>query len=254
MIETLLVRNPNQVELSSGRRVSFPLEFIDWTGVMAHFPVSAAAVRRLLPGEKLRPALLAPGTAIISIAAIEYRRLTDLAPYNEIAIMSPVLYGPAIDVPALPLLFPGSFGKSGFFVHRMAATTQDACELGDKVLGFPKLLAEIDFGEIDNLRRCRIRAGGQDVLTLDVKQAPAQIRRVGFSLYTTKDESLLRRRIETEGLYSVNGLPGGASVSFGDHPVGRELEALRVGKKAIGRVFGSNLRASLDRTGESLPL
>ena len=56
---------------------------------MAHFPVPAGAVRTLLPTNKLKPALLMPGTALLSLAAMEYRQIADVAPYNEFAIMVP---------------------------------------------------------------------------------------------------------------------------------------------------------------------
>jgi hypothetical protein len=32
-----------------------PVRYYDWSGIMAHFPVSAAAVRELLPTNKLKP-------------------------------------------------------------------------------------------------------------------------------------------------------------------------------------------------------
>ena len=80
-----------QVELSNGLRISLPRRYYDWSGIMVHFPVPAAAVGKLLPTNKLKPVQLVPGTAILSLAAIEYRQIADIRPYNEFAIMVPVL-------------------------------------------------------------------------------------------------------------------------------------------------------------------
>ncbi|PPD45336.1 MAG: hypothetical protein CTY15_04490 [Methylocystis sp.] len=233
------------VDLPSGARVQLPLRYLDWTGMMAHFPASAAAIRKLLPSPKLKPVLAWPGTAILSVAALEYRRLADVRPYNEVAIMTPVLYEPALNIPAAPLLFPKLFKGFGLFVLHMPVTTQESLELGVQVWGYPKFLADIRFEEEGNLRRCRVRADGKDVLTLGVKQAPGQIRNVDFRMLTVKDGKLLPHLIETEGLYGLWGFPGGASLSFGDHPVGRELQSLGVGKTALARVFASNVRSLL---------
>jgi hypothetical protein len=238
-------RDDNRVELSSGLSVGLPVRYGDWTGIMAHFPAPLKTLRSLLPSKKLEPVRLAPGTGILTLVAIEYRRLADLAPYNEVAIMIPVLGEPVLNMPALPLFFPSLFKKFGFFIHRMPVTTQDACELGFKVWGYPKFVADIDFEEIGNVRRCRLRADGAEILTLDVLQGPAKLQRVDFRIYSAKDDRLLRHSIETEGLYFLSILPGGASFTFGDHPLGQELQALGIGKKAIARVFGSNVRSLL---------
>ena len=63
-----------QVELSTGVRIGLPVRYYDWSAIMAHFPVPAAAVRRLLPTDRLKPAQLVPGTAILPMVAMEYRQ------------------------------------------------------------------------------------------------------------------------------------------------------------------------------------
>jgi hypothetical protein len=244
----------SHVELSSGRQVDLPVRYLDFTAVLAHFPAPAAAIRRLLPGQSLAPVLIAPGTAVLSVAAFEYRRLADLKPYNEVAIGVPVLYKPSFNVPALPFLFPGFFKSFGFFVVNMPVTTEDARELGVKVWGYPKFLAEIAFEELENMRRCRVRLEGKDFMTLDVQQLPAKIQQVNFTVYTVKDGSLLRSRLETEGLYGLSILPGGAGLSFGDHPLAQALRGIRLGKTPIARVFGSNVASLLHEADETLPL
>ena len=40
--------NIEQVELATRARIGLPVRYYDWSGIMAHFPVSAAAVRKLI--------------------------------------------------------------------------------------------------------------------------------------------------------------------------------------------------------------
>ncbi len=246
MYEAILRRmETNRVTLSNGVSVGLPLRCLDWTGIVAHFPAPIAGVRNLLPSRKLRPVQISPGTAILSLAALEYRRLADIAPYNEVAIMTPVLNNPLLNIPALPFFFPGWFRSAGFFVHQMPVTTQEACELGQKVWGYPKFVADIGFQEIDDLRRCRLCIDGKEVLTLDVERGPAKIQRIDYRIYTIKEDRLLRHTIQTEGLYYFSLLSGHASFTLGDHPIAEELRRLGVGTRAISRVFASTASSLL---------
>lgn len=255
MYETILNHAASShVELSSGRRVGLPVRYLDWTGIFAHFPAPASAVRRLLPGKALAPVLIAPGTAILSIAAIEYRRIAEIEPYNEVAVMTPVLHKPLVNLPTLPFFFPRMFRSFGFFVLNMPVTTEESRELGVKVWGYPKFLADISFEEIDNTRRCRVQLEGKEYLSLDVQQIPAKDQKVDFHIYTVKGDRLLRHRLETEGLYGVSPFPGGAAISFGDHPLGQALRGIGVGRKPIARVFGSNVASLLHEAAERFPL
>ena len=47
-----------QVVLSTGARIGLPVRYYDWSVIMAHFPTPTAAVRKLLPTNKLKPAQL----------------------------------------------------------------------------------------------------------------------------------------------------------------------------------------------------
>ena len=116
--------NIQEVELSTGVRIGLPRRYYDWSGILAHFPVPAAAVRKLLPTNKLKPAQLVPGIAMLSLMAIEYRKIADVPPYNEFAIMVPVLYEPTVNIPGLPLVLPHWFKRFGLYVHHMPVTTQ----------------------------------------------------------------------------------------------------------------------------------
>lgn len=243
-----------QIELSTGVRIGLPVRYYDWSAIMAHFPVPVSAVQKLLPTSKLKPAQLLPGTAILSMVAMEYRQIADVAPYNEFGIMAPVLYEPTVNIPGLPLLFPHWFRRFGLYVHHLPVTTQAAYDFGVEIWGYPKIVAEINFEDAGRVRRCRLRAGGKDIVTLEVKKLATRARSMNYYSYTVKDGQLLRTLIQTQGEYGIARFRGGASYTLGDHPIAEELRALGIAKTAVECLYAPQVQSMLHPAGERLPL
>ena len=243
-----------QVEISGGVLVELPIRYYDWSAIMAHFPVPVQAVRRLLPSEKLQPAQFKPGTAIISLMAMEYRQIANMEPYNEFGIMVPVLYEPSANIPALPLLFPSWFKRFGLYVHHLPVTTQQALVGGVEIWGYPKIIGEISFEETEKACSCLLRAEGKDILTLVVDKVTPKTRRESFYTYTVKAGQLLRTRVETQGQQGVARLSGSASYTLGDHPIADELRALGMGLTAVEHMYAPRVQSMLYPAEESLPL
>lgn len=243
-----------QVELTTGVRIGLPVRYYDWSAIMAHFPAPAAKVRKLLPSDKLQPALLMPGTAVVTMVAFEYRHIADVAPYNEFSISVPVLYEPTVNVPGLPLLFPHWFRRFGHYVHHLPVTTQEAYDFGVELWGYPKFVAEINFEELRNLRRCRLRAEGKDIVTLEVKKLAIRARSMTYHTYTAKDGQLLRTLVQLQGRYGIARFRGGASYTLGDHPITEELQTLGMGKTAVERMYVPQAQSVLHSAGDRLPL
>ncbi len=240
--------------LSTGARIGLPVRYYDWSAMMAHFPAPTAALRRLLPTDRLKPAELVPGTGVVSMAAMEYRGIADVEPYNEFGIMVPVIYEPSRNVPGLPLLFPDRFEHFGLYVHHLPVTTQEAYVFGVEVWGYPKCLAEIVFEETDRARLCRLRADGQAIATLEVARATARTRPLDLYSYTVKDGQLLRTRIQAQGQVSMPRLRGGASCDLGDHPIAEELRAAGMRRSAVERLYAPQVQSMLHAAAERLPL
>lgn len=246
--------NIEQVELSTGVRIGLPVRYYDWSAIMAHFPVPAAAVRKLLPTNKLKPAQLVPGTAILSLVAMEYRQIADVDPYNEFGIMVPVLYEPTVNIPGLPLLFPHWFKRFGLYIHHLPVTTQAAYDFGVEIWGYPKIVAEIRFEDVGQLRRCQLRAEGKDILALEVKKFDTRAKPMNLYSYTVKNGQLLRTLIQTQGQFGIARFRGGASYTLGDHPIADELQALGMGKKAVECLWAPQVQSMLHPASERLPL
>lgn len=243
-----------QTELSTGTFIGLPVRYLEWSAMMAHFPAPTAAIRRLLPTDRLKPAELVPGTGIVSLAAMEYRRIADVEPYNEFGIMVPVLYEPARNVPGLPLLMPDRFERFGLYVHHLPVTTEEARVFGVELWGYPKFVAEIGFEETGRARRCRLSCDGKAIATLEVAKSATRARPMNLFSYTVKDGQLLRTRIQAEGQMSSARFRGGASCDLGDHPVAEELRDLGMRRTAVERLYAPQVQSMLHRASVRMPL
>lgn len=237
--------------LASGGVIAAPARYYDFTAISAVFPASAAYVQALLPTERLRLVRLLPGMTAVAFAAMEYRHWsvradgTEAEPYNEVAVMIPVVADPAVNVPALPLLMPDRFATFGWYVHRLPVTTELARDAGIELLGLPKFLAQITFTETGRTRTCRLRADGQEILTLEVEKLAARPRQIDEYLYGISDGKPLRIRFETRGEYGIASFRGGASYTLGDHPIAAELRELKMGHVALQRFYAPSVQALL---------
>ena len=251
--------NVEETVLSTGARIGLPVRYHDWSWINALFPAPAARVQRLLPSNKLKPLLIAPSIAMISIGAMEYRRIADVAPYNEFSIGVPVQYDPAVNFPGLPLLFyplfsPQRFKKFGVYIHRLPVTTQAAYDFGVEIWGYPKSVTEIVFEDGNQVCHCRFCAEGQSVVTLEVKKSSTRVRPISLHTYTVKEGHLLRTLVQTQGQYCINRSFGGASYILGSGPIADELAALGMGKMAVGCIYAPQLQSLLHQACERLPL
>ena len=245
--------------LSTGVRIGLPVRYYDWSWMNAIFPAPAAKVQLLLPSKKLKPLLLMPGTAMVALTAMEYRQLADVGPYNEFSIGVLVQCEPTINVPGLPLLFnpllsPRWYENFGVYIHHLPVTTKEAYDFGVEIWGYPKFVAEISFEDIDQIHRCRLRAEGKDIVTLEVKKLATKARRISLYSYTVKNGQLLKTPIQTQGEYGIAKFPGGASYILGDHPIAEELKTLGMGKNAVGRFYAPQVQSLLHAASTRLAL
>lgn len=255
----LLQEQIEEVAISTGAHFRLPVKYYDCSSMNAFFSAPAAKVRALLPSNKLKPILLIPGVAIVAFTATEYNKIEGMAPYNEFAISVPVQYEPAVIVPGLPvivhpLLSPDSYRRFRMYILHLPVTTPEAQAFGKEVWGYPKFIAEIDFEDIEDVRRCRLRAEGRDILTLEIEKPATRDRQIDLHTYSVKNGKLLRSRFQTQGQYGIARLPGGASYRLGNHTVAQGLRALGLGKSAVGRFYVPRMQSLLHQASESLPL
>jgi hypothetical protein len=238
--------------LASGARIVLPMRCLDWAGISASFVAPAARVSMLLPSKALKPLMIWPGKAIVTIGAIEYRRMADVEPYNEFVISVPVQYEPGLNIPGMPLVFhpllaARRYKQAGVYVHRLPVTSRESRDAGVEIWGYPKTVAEISFEETSRSRRALLRSEGTDQVTLEVAKVPTRSRRVDFHTYSVKDGHLLRSLVQTAGEYGVSFALGGASCALGEGAFADELRQLGMGESAFGRIYSPRLQSLVHR-------
>jgi hypothetical protein len=236
--------------LSNGDVLQLPIQYAGGTAMLAAFTASAARVRELLPSDHLRPVQVVPGKAVVVFAALEYPDCsqsdgTPITPYNEFIVGIPVLYEPAYNLPALPLVMPDRFKTFGLYIHQMPVTEPLPRDGGIEIWGYPKFLAEITFTETVCTRRVALRADGRDILYLELAKMATRPRHTRYFTYTVKDDQIVRTVFDTTGEGGSVRFRGGAWFTLGDHPIAEELRWLRLGRVALERSYTTRMRATL---------
>jgi len=240
--------------LKSGQEINLPVRYRHTRAIVGHFTAPIANVRKLLPTPYLTPTLFLPGKAIVSVAAMEYTEISDVEAYNEVSIMIPVQYRPAINFPGLPLLFHNWFGTFGFYILHLPVTTQEACEFGIEFWGYPKFVADISFEETSNSRTCRLATGGDEILSLSVPKSAVKRCRKSYYTYTVQEGKLLRTRVDTDEKSTTKRLLRRASLSFGTHNIGKELASLNLGNQSVEYSYAPEANSVLYGHSQEFPL
>jgi hypothetical protein len=143
-----------------GREITFPMEVPAFDAATLGFSVSASEAAALLPGEAFEIVEVAPGVAQLVVAVCDYRD-NPWGDYNEVNLG--FLARPA----GAPAEVVGSF------VYRMPVDQAFTCEAGNRVMGFPKTVEEIDVVQTTDEVTVRLRSGGVEALSIVLPRAAA---------------------------------------------------------------------------------
>lgn len=227
--------------LSTGHTVELPLD-CEFTAAGGLFPASARKLSARLP-DRLSPIRVAPRTSAVAFASIEYHHVGGLDPYDEFAVIVPVVADARTDLPGAQL-----FGAdAGGYVHYLPVTTEASVALGTEIWGYPKELADITIEDRGGVRRTTVSLDGKAVVTLDVPKARPKLgsRDLTAHSYTEMDGRLVRTRADLAGKFAVRPLSQRASVSFGDHERAGDLRGLGLRHRPLGRLYAPRARARL---------
>jgi hypothetical protein len=215
-----------------GRKVEFPVRVRDASSGSATFLVDAAAARRLVP-DFLEPALAAPGRALFSLAAIDYRD-NDLGDYHEVSVAFFVRpRGATQGPPWLGTWLGLARGRLGTYIHRLPVDQDFTCEAGRRLWGFPKTVDEIRIERGARRATCVWSKAGRQVLVLELPRGGG--RRLPDREMTTY--TLLEGRPHatrfSSGAEGVGLWLGGARLELGSHPIADELRGLGLPRRAL---------------------
>ncbi len=221
----------------TGVHLSSSTLYLDWSEMSGSFPVPESKIRQMLPSKSLDPVQFTAGTTTVVFRAIEVRKARGLSPYNEFSVEVPVVYRGTSKVSGLP----------GSCVLYMPVTTEEARWGGVEIVGLPKFIANIQFEDAGETRRCRVQADGKDLITLEVRKLETNAQSWDWYIYGVRDGQLLRTHIGNQGQRGVAAVRGGSSYTLGDHPVAEELRSLEIDAKSIEHEFVPKFHSLEDR-------
>jgi hypothetical protein len=101
-------------------RISISTHYLGFSRIIANFTAPTSKIQEVLPSSKLKPVQLTPSTAMVTLFAMEYRRIVNVDPFNEFAIAVPVHYATGENDAGLP----------GYYVLQIPVTSEMARWLG----------------------------------------------------------------------------------------------------------------------------
>lgn len=206
----------------------------------AMFVVNADAAQRMIDYSGLQVCRFLPGRALVVLMLMHYVD-SDLGQYYE--------YGTNVMVnqPGATAGGPTALADAAAFVHHLPVDQSFTLEAGQKIWGYPKVLADFTIREGRDFGFA-VQIDGHLAVDMEFARGlptPARLtsREQVYPTFSFRD-GVLRR---TEGLTRLGGVryrPGGVRLRLGDHPYADELRALGLPKGALV----SSSAASVDMT------
>ncbi len=230
------------VTLPSGQHVNLPLRYYDETELWGFFPADAAKVQQLMLPGRLKAVEIAPGVAGILLITADAKKVDILGPYKHAVIAVMAAHEMAQT--------PG--GEPTYYVHRFPATVVQQAKI--EIWGWPFTLADMSFEDDERMARCRIRADGKDMLTLEVQKLATKVDSWSYDAFTIKGDEILWTRPLLRGERGVSDVKGGASCTLGNHPFAEELRAVGMDSVSIMHGYDREYQMILPRAHARLPL
>ena len=222
-----------------------------FTGAFFSAPINN--VTKILPTNRLKPVIIGRGRTIYGIVAYEYLD-TAIGPYSEVGMVVTCMCDPVFNVPLLPAIFSQAFPVA-FYFHHLPVTTKIALDSRMEIWGYPKFLATIRFEESSDGRRCVLEAGGEHILTLEVKKGGQTKQDISeFKTLGLKDGTLLETRARTKRQLWSTRKTGTASLELGEHPIADELRSLSVNPKPLKALYSPAMQTIVNAPREKLKL
>lgn len=202
-----LRKNDGPLQLAEGisKDFVFPTLYSNVSCGIGIFMCSYHRALKLLPHSAMRPVSMPGHRAVVIFSCYEYRTVMNMRPYNEIAMTIPILMGPGMSLPVLPLVSK-AFKNFGYHVFSMPVTSEENRLRGQKLWGIPKVTERIDIEQNNGYSTTiAFDRNDQEYFRLDVPMdgAPTAFDETGH-LYTVLDGKVLKAQTNFKGRFNVN--------------------------------------------------
>lgn len=218
--------------LSDGSHVDMPLLTKSARSFAAVFGISYARAAALMPTSAVRPIVTIPGRSLAVVQVMEYLEKS-IQPYREFTISIPVRRDSSVPIPVYDLV-QWARSRSGIYITHIGVDNQEAKIVGREVLGFPKVIADIELVSNADEHIAEVNIDGDSVLTLAVNRAakrgaPTQ-RQLDFYCHSLSpiDNRLFHIPYQSESLAAFTAGRHAGRLHLGTHPIAQEIRDLGI--------------------------
>jgi hypothetical protein len=217
--------------LSDGSVVQMPLLTYRARTFAAFFTISAAKARALLPTGELQPVRISPHRALVTVQVMEYLDKS-IAPYREFVFSIPVHRSRRRDIPVASVARWQRRPGDGSYITHIAVDDEQGRLIGQEVLGFPKVIAQVDFTDTPTERIAEVSADDEAVFTLAVTRPkkPYREQHREFYCYSLSpiDNTVFHVPYQSEASGAMRWGSRSARLHLGSHPIADELRDLDI--------------------------
>lgn len=202
-----LRKAPQPLQLSDevSKHYSFPTLYSDVTCAQGIFFCNYEKAKAMLPHPWMEPIKGTLGRALVAISCYEYKNVLHIAPYNEIAMVIPIMINAGWAPPLLPLVMK-SFKKSGYYVFSMPVTSYENQLRGNNIWGLPKVTEEISVTTQND--QCTTIAKDEQgtpyfEMTIPTSGKDKSFDETGY-LYSVLNGELLKSQTNFKGDFKIN--------------------------------------------------
>jgi hypothetical protein len=251
---------PRPLDLGDGihKTYPFPTLYNDVGCAIGIFLCDYGAARALMPHPKLAPVRMTRGRTLVIFSCYEYRHVLNVWPYNEIAMMIPVMANDRWAPPVLPMVAGGLFPRFGYYVFSMPVTSRENQLRGNLLWGLPKVTQDIDIDRAGS--DCTTVARQEDGTPYFTLRIPTTGAATGFDVsswvYSQLDGQMLKSRTSFKGrfwmnkhlrtLIERNQRPERPYLTIGDGPSGRVLRGLGIEPQPFQTRYTPSMNAAFD--------
>jgi hypothetical protein len=207
------------------------------------FPVSTSGMQSALP-DGLRPVEITPGVAAIILMAMSAHIIDGLYPYNSFGVFLPVKEAHQELV----------LEEAGYYCHHLFVTGEDALEAGAGIWGLPPEMADISFEEAGDVRICRVREDGREVLTLEAERLDTTAQVWNSNLYSVKGNYILKTNLACRGQRGIDYNHGRSHCTLDYRSVAEELRDWEMGSTSIIHYCIPQAQMILPLANDGIPL
>lgn len=224
----------------AGTELTMPVRIRTANTHVAMFSVPTAAAQALIGYSGLNVFETKPGKAIAMLMLVRYVD-GDLGKYHE--------FGTAIMVnpPGSTLRGWKSFGSAAAFIHHLPVNQSFTLEAGQRIWGFPKIMADFTVRETPKFD-FEVAEHGKVIAGIEFSRGvpiPSAVTSKPSVLTTYSHRDGVTREIPWEMRNSgMSARIGGAKLRLGNHPYADELRSLGLPKRA----FASQASANVEMT------